>query len=268
MNTNNNNNTSQQGQPPLESFIGDNKENQYNMDQYLSDEIMPRSQPMLPLSASIEFRPRNVIANIATHTNVLTRQDTERRQQQQQQQEFQTSRQQQQRQQRQEEHQQRQQQQRERQRRRREKQQRRYEQWQESLNKPSRHEEYDEEYFKEMMARDPMDEPMDEMFNEILLEDYYYETMNPQERQQVWEQDHLAEFQNIPLPRPLGAPVDPLVQYVQQQDEQLWYDELDQALRVYDMQNEQYSHECYKNAVLLQDKEEWEQLAFQVQQLQ
>jgi hypothetical protein len=36
-----------------------------------------------------------------------------------------------------------------------------------------------------MMNRDPLEEPMEEDYNEILLDTYYYERMNPQERPEI-----------------------------------------------------------------------------------
>jgi len=116
-------NNSQSGHSPSESFI-ENKENQSNIDQLLSVDIVTTSQASS--SSSIDFNPTNMIANIQQHNNVLTGQHARRGRQHQQ--ESQQRREEQQR-----LRQEQQQQQREQQRRRRERNQRRYEQWQERV---------------------------------------------------------------------------------------------------------------------------------------
>jgi hypothetical protein len=163
-------NNSQSGHTPLESLILNN-ENESNINQLLSVEIVNTSQP-----SSIPFNTTNMIPNLQQHANVFERHHTQREHQHPQQ-----FRQRQERQQQQEE----QQQQRQRQLRRRERRERRYEQWHNRVYQRRRQRERDEEYFNEMMNRDPLEEPMEEDYNEILLDTYYYERMNPQERQEI-----------------------------------------------------------------------------------
>jgi hypothetical protein len=56
-----------------------------------------------------------------------------------------------------------------------------------------------------MWYRDPLEEPMEEDYNEILLDTYYYDRMNPQERQEAWKQEHLDTLQGVPPSQYYGA---------------------------------------------------------------
>ena len=107
---------------------------------------------------------------------------------------------------------------------------------------------------------------MDEILEERQLEEYYLERMTPQERQEIWEQQHLNELQGNPAPRRRGLPLDNTERYAKFLQDQLWSDQNDQAMRVYDMQNDDYKQECIRNQELLIQKEEWEDIAFRLQQ--
>ena len=83
----------------------------------------------------------------------------------------------------------------------------------------------------------------------------------------LWEQEHLNELQGNPAPRQYGLPLDDLERYANFLQHQQRRDEHDQAMRVYDMQNSDYQQECKRNEELLMQKEEWEDIAFRLQQL-
>ena len=119
-----------------------------------------------------------------------------------------------------------------------------------------------------MMNRDPLEEPMEEDYNEVLLDAYYYEQMNPQERQETWEQQHLNELQGIPPPRYYAAPLDDLQRLATQQAEQLSRDRHSQTMRVYDMEREDRIQQYQRNEEDLTQMEQWEDVAFRLQQLQ
>jgi hypothetical protein len=276
MNTNN----SQPGHFPSESSFIKNNEDQSNIDQLLSIEILTTSQPSSSSSSSIQFNPTDMITDIQQHNNVPTRQHARRGQQNQQ--EFQ-QRQEQQRQQREEQRrlreeqqrlqQEQQQQQRERQRRRRERNQRRYEQWQDRIYQREqeryRREQEEQEHDRYLQQRSPtFDELMDEILEERQLETYDLERMTPQERQEIWEQEHLNELQGNPARRAYELPLDNIERYAKFLQDQRWWDEHEQAMRVYDMQNNAYTEECRRNDELLMQKQEWEDVAFRLQQLQ
>jgi len=108
---------------------------------------------------------------------------------------------------------------------------------------------------------------MDETLDERQLDAYYLERMTPQERQEIWEQEHLNELQGNPAPRQHGLPLDDLERYANFLVHQQRQDEHDQAMLVYDMQNSDYQPECIRNDKLLMQKEEWEDIAFRLQQL-
>jgi hypothetical protein len=260
MNTNN----SQPGHSPSESTFIENNENQSNIDQLLSVEIVTTSQPS---SSSIQFNSIDMfVANIQQHNNVRTREHTRRGPQRQQESQ----------QRREGQHrlrQEQQQQQREWQRRRRERNQRRYEQWQERVYQRQqeryRREQEEEEHDRYLQQRSPnFDEMMDETLEERQLETYYLERMTPQERQEIWEQEQLNELQGNPAPRAHGIPPDNLERYAKFLQHQLWRDQNEQTMQVYDMQNNDYTQECIRNEELLMRKEEWEDIAFRLQQLQ
>ena len=107
---------------------------------------------------------------------------------------------------------------------------------------------------------------MDEILQERHLDVYYLERMTPQERQEIWEQEHLNELQGNPAPRAHGLPLDDIERYAKFLQDKLRWDEHDQAMRVYDMQNDDYMQECIRNQELLMQKEKWEDIAFRLQQ--
>ncbi len=210
-----------------------------------------------------------MITNIQQNDNVLRRQQAWQRQRHQQ--EFQ-QRQERQRQQQEEQQRLRQEQERlrhierqhqhQRELRHRERRQQRYEQWQDRLYRRRRQQEPDEQYFNKMMTCDPMEEPMDDDYNESLLDAYDYEKMNPQERQEAWEQQHLNELQGI-FSRPYyGVPLDNLQRFAIQQEEQLWLDEHEQTMRIYDMESWDRIQQYQRNTEELIQKEQWEEIAF------
>ncbi len=142
-------NNSQIGNTPSEPLIN-NTENETNIDQLLSVEIVTTSQ-----SSLIQLNPINMIPNIQLHGNILRPQHARRGRQQQQYQQRQEWQQQQ--------EEQRQQQQ-ERQRRRRERNQQRYEQWQERVYQ---REQEEGEHYRYLQRRSPnFDELMDEILQE------------------------------------------------------------------------------------------------------
>ncbi|CAF1520140.1 unnamed protein product [Rotaria sordida] len=168
--------------------------------------------------------------------------------------------------------QQQQQEQRERQRQHQERNQRRYEQWQERVAQRQqeryRQEREQHEHYAYLQRRSPnFDELMDEILGERELEEYYLERMTPQDRQEVWEQEHLNELQGNPAPRAHRLPLDDTERYAKFLQNQLWWDQHDQTMQVYDMQNNDYAPQCRRNQELLRQKEEWEDLAFRHQQL-
>ena len=123
-------------------------------------------------------------------------------------------------------------------------------------------------HFYEMMNRDTLEHPIDDMFNELLLEAYNYETMDPEARQKAWEQDHLKEMQGLSEPQHFAAQPNGLERYALEQDSILQRDQHEQVLKIYDMQNENHFQRCQRNDEQLTDKEEWEDIAFRLQQQQ
>lgn len=118
----------------------------------------------------------------------------------------------------------------------------------------------------EMMSRDPLREPMDHVYNESLLESYYYEQMNPQERQELSEQEHLRQMQGLREPIFFTGQFGDLERYALSLDHQLQQDQREQIMLIYDMQYQEYMQQCQGNEELLADKEEWEDIAFRLQQ--
>ena len=136
-------------------------------------------------------------------------------------------------------------------------------------NNPVRHRSpprYDDRHFDEIMNRDPMEELMDDMYNEPLMEVYNYETMNPQARQEAWDQEHLEEMQGLSEPQYFAAPPNSLESYALAQDSQFERDRNEQDMRIYEMLSEDYSQQCQRNNEQLMDKEEWEDIAFRLEQ--
>ena len=117
-----------------------------------------------------------------------------------------------------------------------------------------------------MMNRDPLKEPMDDMYNEPLIEIYNYETMNPQARQEAWDQEHLQEIQGLAEPQYFAVQPNSLESYALAQESQLQRDRHEQDMRIYEMQIEDYAQQCQRNYEQLMDKEEWEDIAFRLEQ--
>lgn len=125
---------------------------------------------------------------------------------------------------------------------------------------------YGDRHFHEMMSPDPMEEPMDGMYNEQLIEVYNYETMNPQARQETWDQEHLQEMQGRSEPQHLATETNSLESYALARESQLQHDENEQDMRIYEMLKEEYSQQDQRNNEQLMDKEEWEDIAFRLAQ--
>ena len=121
----------------------------------------------------------------------------------------------------------------------------------------------------EYLPRRPptFDELTDEILEERQVDVYYLERMTPEERQKIWEQEHLHKLQANPAPRRHGSQLDDLDRYAQSVEKQLWCDELDQVMSVYDMKNSDYAQQCRRNGELLMQKEEWEDITFRLHQL-
>jgi hypothetical protein len=106
----------------------------------------------------------------------------------------------------------------------------------------------------------------EEVVQERLLEEYHYERMTPEARKEIWEQAHINELEGIPLPRFNTGDLHPLVKYAEQQEKQLRYDKLEQALRINDMlywdriepDEEKRIQEHKRNIQLLIEKQQWE----------
>jgi hypothetical protein len=96
---------------------------------------------------------------------------------------------------------------------------------------------------------------MDEIFGEKELEEYHLQMMIPEEKQEIWEQEHLNELQGNPAPRSRGLPSDNLEGHAIFLRDQLYWDEYDQTIRIHDMENSDYTEEFRKNEELLKQKE-------------
>ena len=255
-------NSTQPGYPPTDSLI-ENNGNVSNIDQLLSVEFIPTSQ----LSLSETFNPTNMIpsqtsllSNMQQQNNILRSDQHRFQQRREEQQQSLHLEQQEQRQQRRQHH-------------HRDPEEHRYIGYMLRLGArdPDRfQQELDEqEHQAYLQRRSPTyDEFADEILTERELEEYYFNRMTPQERHQIWEQEHLNQLQGNPEPRVYGLPLDSTQQYANFLQEQQRADEHDQAMRVYDMQNTDYAEEYRKNGELLMQKEQWEEIAFRHQQLQ
>ena len=107
---------------------------------------------------------------------------------------------------------------------------------------------------------------MDDMYNEPLIEIYNYETMNPQARQKAWDQEHLQEMQGLSEPQYFAVQPNSLETYALARESKLQRDQHEQDMRIYEMQNEDYTKQCQRNYEHLMDKEEWEDVAFRLEQ--
>ncbi len=145
----------------------------------------------------------------------------------------------------------------------RERQRRRQEQREQQYQRERKEQDY-EKYMQQHCPT--FDDFFDEVVQERLSEEYYYERMTPHARQEAWEQQHLNELQGVPLPRLYGGDFHPLVKYAEQQEEQLWYDQLAQAIQIDNMVTwdpikpgeEKNIQEHKRNIQLLIQKEQWE----------
>ena len=72
----------------------------------------------------------------------------------------------------------------------------------------------EQEHQAYLQRRSPtFNEWTDEILEERQLQDYDFERMTLQERQEVWEQEHLNQLQGNPTPSVPGLPLDNLQQY-------------------------------------------------------
>jgi hypothetical protein len=108
---------------------------------------------------------------------------------------------------------------------------------------------------------------MEEILSKRQLDQYNFQMMSPEEQQEIWDQEQLNELQGNLTPRGYGLPLDNLEQYAQFLQDQLQQDIRDQTRQIYDMQNNEYTEQCRRNGELLMQKEEWEDMAFRLQQL-
>ena len=76
----------------------------------------------------------------------------------------------------------------------------------------------------------------------------------------------MNELQENPTTRAHGLPLDNIKRYANILQVQLWCNQHDQAMGVYEMQNDDHTQECIRNQELLLQKEEWEDIAFRLQQ--
>ncbi|CAM4778576.1 unnamed protein product [Rotaria magnacalcarata] len=184
--------------------------------------------------------------------------------------------------------QQRQQEHRERERRRQQRNTRRYQRWQERVaqqqqepyrqervaqreTERDRQERLEYQHYVYLQQPSPnFDENMDDTLTERELEEYNLERMAPQDRREVWEQEHLNELQGNPAPRPHGLPLDDTERYAKFLQDQLRRDQHDQTMRVYDMEtndNVEHAEQYRRSQELLRQNEEWEDLAFRHRQI-
>jgi hypothetical protein len=159
-----------------------------------------------------------------------------------------------------------------------------YEQWierqnQERATRITHHYDREEERYRQqredweheqyLLRRSPgFDELIDEILGERDLDRYQLERMTPQERQEIWEQEHLNELQGNPAPRPYGMPMDNLERYATYHEEQLRKDELEQTKNIDEMQKWDRLEQQYQNEQQLIQKQQWEEIEFLHQQLQ
>jgi hypothetical protein len=203
MNTNN----TQIGHIPTESLVENNNDNDSNIDQLLSSEtVIISQQPMIQFNATnmipsqiplIPSRIQLVTSHVSQYENPTRRQLGRRRRRQRQRQRRQQGRQeqfQQRERQRQRPYQQRgRQQQRQRQYQQQERQQQRQQLQQETRSPRYRRWsslEREQEYWEWIGFPEYMEENISPV-----LEAYYWETMNPDERQEIWEQNYLNELE-------------------------------------------------------------------------
>ena len=242
-------NNTQSGQIPLELLDIPNGYKS-NIDQLVSIKAVTTNQ-----SSSIQRNPTNMISTIQDQAHGLAAQHVQQEQRQRQQNQERRQ----------------QQQQLERQRRRRERNQHRYDQWQVHLYQRQqdryRRQQQEQDHEEYLCHRSPtFDEGMDEILGERELEEYYLQGMTPQERQEIREQDQLNELRRNPARQPHGLPLDNFERYAKLLQDQQRQDEHHQIMRIYDLQNSDYHKQCRRHDELLMQNEEWEDMAYHLQQ--
>jgi hypothetical protein len=267
-----NTNSTQTGYTPIETMIQTN-ENEFTIDQLISVEVPTTNQPL----PTIPLNPMNMIPSQTPSLQNLQQQQQNnnnnnhlqnRHQQQNQHREERQRQLEEQRRIRQEQHQQRQQQQQSRRQRR----QQRFEQWLERASQRrmerNRRERELEEHFAYLARRSPYhDEWMEEALAERQLDQYNFESLSTQERREIRDQQYLDEIQGYIAPRVSGLPSGDLERYVQFLEDEYQRNLQEQALQIENMHKNEYEEECIRSQEPLTEKEEWEGIAFRLQQI-
>jgi hypothetical protein len=125
-----------------------------------------------------------------------------------------------------------------------------------------------EEYFEYLARRSPdHDEWMEEALAERQLDLYNFECLPTQERREIREQQYLDEIQGYIAPRAPGLPPDDLERYAQFLELQDQLNVQEQTLQFENMYKDETEEENIRNQELLMDKEEWDDIAFRLQQI-
>ncbi len=77
----------------------------------------------------------------------------------------------------------------------------------------------------------------------------------------------MDEIQGYTASRAPGLPPDDLERYTQFLEDQYQWNLQEQALQIENMYKDEYEEENIRNQELLMDKEEWEDIAFRLQQI-
>ena len=106
---------------------------------------------------------------------------------------------------------------------------------------------------------DPYQETDDDDYSEPLLDTYNYENLSTRERREAWEQEHLLEMEGL-------SGSESVQTLVLEQEEQQFLDEIRQDTAIRDMLWDEQQDRYHRNQEHLADKEEWDDLAFRLQQ--
>lgn len=99
-----------------------------------------------------------------------------------------------------------------------------------------------------MWNKDPFDEPMDEIYNEPLLDAYNLEKTDPKDR---WEQEELNELEK----------------FLAQEQSAISQDQIEQLSQIEAFEKLQEEERQQRNYEELIQTEQWEHVAFLLQQL-
>jgi hypothetical protein len=108
---------------------------------------------------------------------------------------------------------------------------------------------------------------MEEALSERQLDQYNFESLSTQERREIRAQQYLDETQGYTAPRAPGLPSDDLERYAQFLEDQYQWNLQEQALQTEKMYKDEYEEENFRNQELLMQKEEWDDIAFHLQQI-